>query len=313
VTSDPGAPGAPGAALPGRVLLDLRFDSRSLFALRSAVTAHAAAAGLNRLQVYDIMTVAHELAANAVRHGAGHGRLRLLDDDSCLYCQVTDPGPPRDTPAPGDGPPWPAEQGHGLWIVRQVTTGFSIQHGPAGTTATARFPAPPFPRPAATAHDQDGQSHPPASPPAPAPPPQAVAGAAAGAGAELPLLNILVREDRRWMTVLVEGHLDYLTGTDLIMVLGGLISDGQLFIAVDLSGATLADSAGLRCLLRASRQVRARGGELIIIHDGSGYSPGARLRDLAKAVPVLPAPPGWPPLNTAAELDHGGCTGKGHQ
>jgi anti-sigma regulatory factor (Ser/Thr protein kinase)/ABC-type transporter Mla MlaB component len=283
VTSDPGAP---GAALPGRVLLDLRFDSRSLFALRSAVTAHATAAGLNRLQVYDIMTVAHELAANAVRHGAGHGRLRLLADNSCLYCQVTDPGPARDAPAPADGLPWPAEQGHGLWIARQVTTGFSIEHSPAGTTATARFPAPPVPRPAASAHDQDGQSPPPASPAAPE----------AAAVEELPSLNILVREDRRWMTVLVEGHLDYLTGTDLIMVLGGLISDGKLCIAVDLSRATLADSAGLRCLLRASRQVRARGGELFIIHDGSAYSPGARLRDLAKAVPVLPAPPGWPAI-----------------
>lgn len=267
----------PDAAPPGRVLLDLRFDRRSLFALRSAVTAHAAAAGLNRQQVYDITTVAHELAANAVRHGAGHGRLRLLDANGCLYCQVTDPGPARDTPAAADGLPWPAEHGHGLWIARQVTTGFSIQHGPAGTTAIACFPAAPVPRPAATKQEQDGQSPSPASLPAPAP--------------ELPLLNLLVRDDSRWMTVLVEGYLDYLTGTDLIMVLGGLISDGKLSIAVDLSRATLADSAGLRCLLRASRQVRARGGELIIVHDGSGYSPGTRLRDIAKAVPVLPAPP----------------------
>ena len=52
------------------------------------------------------------------------------------------------------------------------------------------------------------------------------------------------------MTVLVEGHLDYLTGTNLIMILGGLISAGKLAIAVDLSRALLADSSALRCLLR---------------------------------------------------------------
>jgi anti-sigma regulatory factor (Ser/Thr protein kinase)/ABC-type transporter Mla MlaB component len=278
VTSDPAAS---GADLPGRVLLDLRFDSRSLFTLRSAVTAHATAAGLSRQQVYDVTAVAHELAANAIRHGAGHGRLRLLDDNGCLYCQVTDSGPARDTPAPGDGLPWAAEYDRGLWIARQVTTKFRIQHGPAGTTATARFPAAPFSRPAATSHDQGGQPPPPASLSAPGP------------GPEPPPLTIGVREDHRWMTVLVEGHLDYLTGTDLIMVLGGLISDGKLSIAVDLSRAALADSSGLRCLLRASRQVRARGGELIVIDDGTGHSPGStRLRDLGQAVPVLPAPPG---------------------
>jgi len=76
------------------------------------------------------------------------------------------------------------------------------------------------------------------------------------------------------MTVLVEGHLDYLTGTDLIMVLGGLISAGKLTIAVDLSRAALADSSGIRCLLRADRQVRARGGQLVIIDNGTSPSPG---------------------------------------
>jgi ABC-type transporter Mla MlaB component len=97
------------------------------------------------------------------------------------------------------------------------------------------------------------------------------------------------------MTVLVEGHLNYLTGTDLVMVLGGLISAGKLAIAVDLSRAALADSSGLRCLLRASRHVRARGGELVVIDDGTAPAPGrTRLRDLAPALPVLPALPGQP-------------------
>jgi hypothetical protein len=35
--------------------------------------------------------------------------------------------------------PWPAEHGHGLWIVAQVADKSSIDHGLAGTAVTARF------------------------------------------------------------------------------------------------------------------------------------------------------------------------------
>ena len=60
-----------------RVVLEQDFDVGSLYALRAAVSAHAAEAGLAGNRLYDVVTTAHELAANAVRHGAGHGRLRL--------------------------------------------------------------------------------------------------------------------------------------------------------------------------------------------------------------------------------------------
>ena len=58
--------------------LEQEFDAGSLYALRSAVAAHAAAAGLSPARVYDAVAAAHELAANAVQHGGGHGRLLLL-------------------------------------------------------------------------------------------------------------------------------------------------------------------------------------------------------------------------------------------
>jgi anti-sigma regulatory factor (Ser/Thr protein kinase) len=140
----PGA-GKQGAAPAGFVPLDQAFDADSLYALRAAVAAHAAVAGLGTAQVYDVTAVAHELAANAVVHGAGHGRLRLWADGGFLYCQVSDDG--RDGSAPagdGTGPdstgPWPAEHGHGLWLARKVAEHVGIGHGPSGTTATARFP-----------------------------------------------------------------------------------------------------------------------------------------------------------------------------
>lgn len=136
-----GGPGR-GTVPAGLTPLDQAFDAGSLYALRAAVAAHAAAAGLGRHQVYDVTAVAHELAANAVLHGAGHGRLRLWTDEKFLYCQVSDDG--RGQPADGAGEPdgalpWPAEHGHGLWLAGQLADHVGISRGPDGTTATVRF------------------------------------------------------------------------------------------------------------------------------------------------------------------------------
>jgi anti-sigma regulatory factor (Ser/Thr protein kinase) len=170
VTSDPGrGPGLPGprpgAAPQGQALVDQEFDSGSLYALRAAVAAHAASAGLSQGQVDDVVAAAHELAANTVRHGAGHGRIRLWADDQFLYCQVSDDGPPASggdrTPAVSPAS-WQTGHGHGLWLIGQVAAGFTLDHRAAGTTATARFaiasPArPPDPRPPARRQDTSPQ------------------------------------------------------------------------------------------------------------------------------------------------------------
>ena len=125
--------------------LDQSFDRGSLYALRAAVAAHAAAAGLPRLRVYDVVAATHELAANAVRHGAGRGRLRLWVEDQRLRCEVSDDGPAGDDAgsAAGNnadpGAKWSTSHGHGLWLVDQVADQVSLDHGPGGTTATVTF------------------------------------------------------------------------------------------------------------------------------------------------------------------------------
>jgi anti-sigma regulatory factor (Ser/Thr protein kinase) len=133
----------PTGGLPsGPVVLEQDFHAGSLYALRSAVAAHAAAAGLSRGRVYDVVAAAHEMAANAVRHGAGHGRLRLQAADGVLTCQVSDDGPASggdENPGAAAGAPWPAEHGHGLWVIEQVADQFTVDRGPAVTTATAIF------------------------------------------------------------------------------------------------------------------------------------------------------------------------------
>ena len=139
----------------GSAFLEQAFDSGSLYVLRAAVAAHAAAAGLGRSRVYDVVVAAHELAANVVRHGAGRGRLRLWADGAFLYCQVSDDGPARSgDPQPTGAAAWRPEHGHGLWVVGQVADQLSIDHDPAGTTATAAFAlgSPPGPAQPGTEH-----------------------------------------------------------------------------------------------------------------------------------------------------------------
>lgn len=147
---------APGPAQPpgagAAVILAQEFDAGSLYALRAAVAAHATQASLPEDRTGDIVLAVHELAVNAIRHGAGHGRLLITAYDGALHCQVTDDGKPPPAAvraAPGaqaSGPgdvPWPSPYGHGLWVIRQIADQLSIRSGPGGTTATASFALPP--------------------------------------------------------------------------------------------------------------------------------------------------------------------------
>jgi anti-sigma regulatory factor (Ser/Thr protein kinase) len=58
-------------------VLDREFDADALAGLRQAVLVYATACSMPEDRAADVMLAVHELAANAVRHGAGHGRLRI--------------------------------------------------------------------------------------------------------------------------------------------------------------------------------------------------------------------------------------------
>jgi anti-sigma regulatory factor (Ser/Thr protein kinase) len=118
--------------------LDQAFDSDSLYSLRAAVAAHGSQAGLSDGRTRDLVLAVHELAANAVRHGAGQGRLRLWAADDAVRCEVTDQGAPGETDA-ADAARWQAEPGHGLWLVRQIADSASVQSGVSGTVAAVIF------------------------------------------------------------------------------------------------------------------------------------------------------------------------------
>jgi anti-sigma regulatory factor (Ser/Thr protein kinase) len=126
-----------------RLDLDQAFDSGTLYALRAAVQAHAIQAGLPESRTDDLVIAVHELAANAVRHGAGAGRLRMWERDGALHCQVDDSGSPASGRDAGPGgnvaDRWPFLQGHGLWLVRLVADQISVFSGADGTRATIVF------------------------------------------------------------------------------------------------------------------------------------------------------------------------------
>jgi anti-sigma regulatory factor (Ser/Thr protein kinase) len=150
-----------GRAMPASALtpiLDQDFDSATLYALRAAVQAHADRAGLSENRINEVVLAVHELAANAIAHGGGRGRLRMWDLPGALSCEVVDGGPANAAAAPGgseapdpwpsapglsEAPdPWPAKDGHGLWLVRQVADHLDLRSGRRGTRAVVTFALP---------------------------------------------------------------------------------------------------------------------------------------------------------------------------
>lgn len=152
-------------------VLDQLFGSDSLHALRAAAEAHAFEAGMPEGRGADLVIAVHELASNAVWHGAGTGRLQMRNTGRVLHCLITDDGRPQ-PPGPAGGGAgtagaaggdpeisFPEEHGHGLWMVRQLAGQFQARADPAGTIAAVTFALPgsgPWSR--LTQHVRDGQA-----------------------------------------------------------------------------------------------------------------------------------------------------------
>lgn len=217
----------PGAAPDGGnpPVIDQVFDADSLYALRSAVAAHAAHAGLPDGRVGDLVLAVHELAANAVRHGAGHGRLRVWRTDSSLRCEVTDddapqaagPGTAGTNPADAG---WRVESGHGLWLIRQVADQSSWRTGPSGTVATISFTL--------------------------------------GPPGQLPPFHLAQRFQDPCTVLTVTGQLDLSSADQLADAVDDLIAaTPALRLILDVTGLTWWDSSGLATLIAAQQRVNA--------------------------------------------------------
>ncbi|MGI5452165.1 ATP-binding protein [Streptomyces sp. CA-249302] len=99
------------------------------------------------------MAAVHEAVVNAVRYGGGQGVVRLHGDREYVICEVCDSGAPASGPRPpfpGRMPPSPrAVNGHGMWLVRQLSDLAVDALDPAGSVVRLYFRAPAPAHPAA--------------------------------------------------------------------------------------------------------------------------------------------------------------------
>jgi anti-sigma regulatory factor (Ser/Thr protein kinase) len=87
----------------------------------------------------DVVLAVHELAANAIRHGAGAGRLRIWELTRELCCQVDDGDLASGALARQAGPSLSSRPGHGLWLVGQVADRVQVISGSGGTRVRVAF------------------------------------------------------------------------------------------------------------------------------------------------------------------------------
>lgn len=134
-----------------RPVLDMRFDFGTLPMLRAEVRARAVSAGLPEGRTEDVILAVHEVAANAVRYGAGARRLRVWNLAGTLQCQVdggdwpgaAEPGADRAGSRNASGRmlmnSLPCMSGYGLWVVQHVADQVRSLSGPGGSSVMITF------------------------------------------------------------------------------------------------------------------------------------------------------------------------------
>ncbi len=234
----------------GLPVLDQVFDGDSLYALRSAVAAHGSQAGLAEGRLGDLVLVVHELAANAIQHGAGRGRLRIWNTGTELRCEVTDDGINHGSGGDAeagrrDRALWSIEPGHGLWVIRQVADRASLNGSSSGTVATAAFTLGP-------------------------------------SGALAPFrLTRQLRDD--CVVLSATGQLDLGSARQFTREFDGLPAGcARACLILDLSGLTGWDSCGLAALITAQQRIDERPNASMIV---AGLSGRLKQRLLAAGLP----------------------------
>jgi anti-sigma regulatory factor (Ser/Thr protein kinase) len=108
-----------------------------VFTVRGArrfVAEQADRAGLSADRIPDLTLAVNELAANAIRHGGGSGRLAVWVEDDYLLCQLSDTGHVADPLAGRIPPRLGARGGRGLMMVNQLCDLVRVHTSANGTT-----------------------------------------------------------------------------------------------------------------------------------------------------------------------------------
>jgi anti-sigma B factor antagonist len=81
----------------------------------------------------------------------------------------------------------------------------------------------------------------------------------------VPPLRLLVEQQPPWTIVRVSGELGWESHTEFGNCLSAVVGhDGQPCICLDLSGLDFCDSSGIARMVRASRDVRQCGGQVVL-------------------------------------------------
>jgi anti-sigma regulatory factor (Ser/Thr protein kinase) len=111
----------------------ISFGAKDLHEVRAFVEEHAMLAGLSRSRSADLLLAADEIVSNSLRHGGGHGELRMWSDPDALLCEISDTGRILDPLVGRRRPDGTEEQGYGLWLVNQVCDLVQIRTFPTGS------------------------------------------------------------------------------------------------------------------------------------------------------------------------------------
>jgi len=122
---------------------DIPFGRGRSAHVRHALRSYALDLGMAEQRLDDLVAAVHEVVVNSVRHGGGRGVLRLRNDFEYVICEVSDVGTPASAPAPlfpGHLPPdRRAVNGHGMWVVRQLSDLLTETLHPAGSVVRLYF------------------------------------------------------------------------------------------------------------------------------------------------------------------------------
>jgi anti-sigma regulatory factor (Ser/Thr protein kinase) len=118
---------------PATAVAEHQFGGSDLAAVRRRVSDSGRRAGLEGQRLRNLVLSVSEVAANSIRHGGGHGLLRIWREGDVLFCEVKDSGrigePLAGRVIPLDG----RRGGRGLWIANQLCDLVQIRCSDRGT------------------------------------------------------------------------------------------------------------------------------------------------------------------------------------
>lgn len=123
-----------GLPEPASVDRAMTFDVGDLRRVRRVVATAAVESGLGAERGADLQLAVHELAVNSVRHGGGHGRLRLWQEPGALVCEVSDDGHVQDPLTGRRSVRSDGATGRGLWMVNRLCDLVQLRSTSVGTT-----------------------------------------------------------------------------------------------------------------------------------------------------------------------------------